>query len=212
VEDALDRYPLLPHEVVAEFIALSVVESEYTPGLEVSVNIDGHRAEIFDNGRGMQLRPDNGDHLSHAERALTSIYPISAKSPGTQILLTRLVWGQRGSLGPALANHHCVSLQYWSRREGTEWTQRFEHGKCLGPPEHVGVTSETGTAIVMLTHGQIDGLALARLVAEIAATPLSIKIEYSWSGKPSGETASSGTSPSETASTNHPKHDSTESR
>jgi hypothetical protein len=75
--DVLDQYQLLPHAVVGEFLALSAVESSYTPGLLVDVRVDGCHATIADTGRGMQLRPDQGDDISHSERALTTVYPIS---------------------------------------------------------------------------------------------------------------------------------------
>jgi DNA gyrase/topoisomerase IV subunit B len=66
-------------------------------------------------------------------------------------VLTVLVWGSRGSLGPAIANRHCETLQYWSRRDGEEWTQRFRRGRRLGPSQHVGDATDVGTTIEIVT-------------------------------------------------------------
>ena len=88
LQAAADR-PLRPAEVVAEFIALSVVESSYTPGLTLSVEIDGCTATLTDNGRGMRLVPDDGDDVPHAQRPAgppQRIGPTDAE--GTIIRLT----------------------------------------------------------------------------------------------------------------------------
>jgi DNA gyrase/topoisomerase IV subunit B len=176
VPDVLDQYELRPHEVVGEFLALSVVESSYSPGLRVSIMIDGCKARINDTGRGMQLRPDEGDDIPHSERALTTIYPIFPESEELKDLLTGLVWGARGSLGPALANRHCVSLLYCSRRDGEEWTQHFRHGQSMGPPERVGSTTDVGTSIVCVTRSAIDVVELSLLVEQIHASVPEIEI------------------------------------
>ena len=167
---------LQPHEAVAEFLALSVVESTYTPGLRVNVVLNGYAVTITDTGRGMQLRPDAGDVISHSERALTSVYPIAAATPEANDLLTRLVWGQRGSLGPALANRNCLTLRYRSRREGEEWTQLFRNGQRVGPPERVGPTTERGTTIEFTTRSPIDDQPVSALIDALNASVSTINI------------------------------------
>lgn len=170
---------LTPTQVVLEFIALSVVESTYSPGLEVSVDLWGNTVVIEDSGRGMQLAPDEGDTIPHAQRALTSIYPVESASPEVDQLLSELVWGSRGSLGPSIANSNCAELQYRSRRDGEAWVQRFERGLPTGPPELVGPTTASGTTIVIRTLGRADGAAVAkvieRLTTEVSSASISLR-------------------------------------
>lgn len=170
---------MTPTQVVLEFVALSVVESTYSPGLEVSVDLWGNTVVIEDTGRGMKITPDDGDSISHAQRALTSIYPIESASPQVDELLGELVWGSRGCLGPSIANSNCEELQYRSRRGGETWVQRFERGVPTGPPELVGSTTATGTTVVMRTSGRADGdvieKALDRLSAEIDSVSISLR-------------------------------------
>jgi DNA gyrase/topoisomerase IV subunit B len=159
--------PLGPAEVVAEFIALSVVESTYTPGLTLTVEIVGCTATLTDTGRGMQLAPDDGDDIPHAQRVLTSPYPISSASARVDEVLTRLVWGAAGSLGPARATRHCPELSYTSRRDGQEWTQRFVHGEPTGPPRELGPTDLEGTSIQLTTAWPIDPHDVRQLVERL---------------------------------------------
>lgn len=66
---------LTPNDVCAELLACSVVEYSYAPEVLIAVELDRRAGKISDTGRGMQLKPDLGDALSHAERALTDVYP-----------------------------------------------------------------------------------------------------------------------------------------
>lgn len=115
---------LTPDEVVAELVALAVVEHSHTPGVAIEVHVDGATVTVTDTGRGMQLASDPGDDISHAQRALTSPYPCEPSSPEIAWVLTDVVWGERGSLGPSLANAACPAFDFTSRRSGERWTQR----------------------------------------------------------------------------------------
>jgi hypothetical protein len=108
----------------------------------------------------MRLAPDDGDTMSHAERALTSLYPLEANSEYVMNLLTELVWGTRGCLGPSWANAACVEFQFVSQRDDEIWTQRFEHGNPAGPaysiaPNVKPITSTSNT-IRLRTSGKVD--------------------------------------------------------
>jgi DNA gyrase/topoisomerase IV subunit B len=164
-------YPLEPAQIVAELVALSVVEYGYSPTMTIALTIDGDRCELSDTGRGMSLEPDPGDVISHAERALTSIYPIDPRTDEVKDLLTRLVWQRRGSLGPVLANANCPEFVFVSRRRAEEWTQRFEYGVPTGPASRVGPTDVHGTTIRLRAEGEID-VNHVRLIAEELRTQI----------------------------------------
>ena len=114
---------LSPNEICAEFLALNVVEHSHTPSSRITVTLDQSGGTIADTGRGMRLAPDRGDTLSHAERALTSVYPCLPSSLEVESILRELIWGKRGPLGPALANFACPSFQFISERDGEIWSQ-----------------------------------------------------------------------------------------
>ncbi|MEM9564624.1 MAG: hypothetical protein AAGA93_18530, partial [Actinomycetota bacterium] len=82
---------LSPAEVVIELIALIVVEHTNTEDLSISVELGDRQVTISDTGRGMKITPDEGDTVSHAEKALTSIYPVLPTDPDVEQLLTELV-------------------------------------------------------------------------------------------------------------------------
>jgi DNA gyrase/topoisomerase IV subunit B len=76
----------------------------------------------------------------------------------------QLVWGERGSLGPALANFACPSLTFVSKRDGEMWSQNYTHGAPVGPATILGPTQITGTSIAFKTTGPIDHAVVAALV------------------------------------------------
>jgi DNA gyrase/topoisomerase IV subunit B len=158
---------LTSEEVVADLRALSVVEDGYSPGLSITVRVDGDRCEVSDDGRGMRLTPDRGDTISHAERALTSTYPCEPANAATRRVLGDRIWGERGSLGPATADLACPSLRFISERDGEAWAEAFRWGAPSGPPEPVGPTDRTGTTIAFETAAEIDVDAVAALIGAL---------------------------------------------
>jgi hypothetical protein len=160
---------LTANEVFAELLALSIVEFSYMPGTSITARIEGLGAEISDTGRGIQLRPDPGDHLPHAERAFTGVYPCLPPDPQVGKVLSEVVWGERGSLGPALANFACPSLEFISRRGGETWSQQYRYGKPSGPPAMLGAARTTGTTIRFATAEPIDRVAVERLANTLMA-------------------------------------------
>jgi len=151
-------------QVCAELLALSVVEHSFTPNLSIAVALDGSAGRIADTGRGMRLTPDPGDTMSHAERALTGFYSCRPQHPEYEAVLRELVWGLRGSVGPAPANFACRSLCFTSERDGEVWSQRYRDGAPLGPAVRLGSTGRTGTMIEFETAESIDLAAVAVLV------------------------------------------------
>ena len=115
----------------------------------------------------MRLTPDRGDTLSHAERALTSVYPCLPLSSEVEAILHELIWGERGSLGPALANFACPSLRFISMREGQVWSQSYRYGTPIGPATMLGATGTTGTTIDFETAAPIERAAIAALVDKL---------------------------------------------
>jgi DNA gyrase/topoisomerase IV subunit B len=175
-DEIRSTYPLTSLQIVAELVALSVVEHSYSPDNTITISVDGARCEIVDTGRGMQLRPDPGDTVSHAERALTSVYPIDPLTEETKQLLTRLVWGPRGSLGPALANANCVEFEFTANREGEAWSQRFQFGVPNGPASFDGPTNQHGTTVRLLAPDAIDLGVVRMLVASLTASVQTLQI------------------------------------
>ncbi|RKP48220.1 hypothetical protein [Trinickia fusca] len=155
---------LTPNQVCAELLALSVVEYSYTPSLAITVELNETGGKISDTGRGMNLIPDRGDTLPHAQRALTSIYPCRPATPEIESILCAQIWGELGSLGPMLANLSCPSLQFISQREGEVWSQSYRYATPVGPATMLGATDKTGTTQVFETAAPIDRVVIANLV------------------------------------------------
>lgn len=155
---------LTPNNVAAEILALSVVEHSYTSDLVIRVKIGAKGASITDNGRGIQLYPDPGDTISHAERALTGFYPCLPADSNTKAVLRELIWDTHGALGPALANFACPSLTFTSKRNNETWTQSYRFGKPLASPSRRGLSTTTGTIIKFETKGRIDRAVFVDLI------------------------------------------------
>ncbi len=151
-------------DVCAELLALSVVEFSHTPETRIALDIGDSRGVLRDTGRGMRLTPDRGDPLSHAERALTGHYPCVPSNSGVDLPLHELVWGERGSLGPSLANFACSSYRFTSMRDGEVWSQHYICGQPTGPATTRGYTEETGTQIEFETVSLIDQAKVKLLV------------------------------------------------
>lgn len=158
---------LSPTEAVAALIALSVVEHTNSDGVAIVVELGDKRATITDTGRGMKVAPDAGEAISHAEKGLTSVFPVVPDDPDIERLLNELVWGDQGSLGPAAANAACVEFRFTSRRCGEEWTQVYRSGTSMGPPQRVGPTDATGTTVDLTTTGPINYEAIHTLAEQL---------------------------------------------
>ena len=147
----------LPDTLVLELIALSVCEFSHNAApIQIRVVLEGPtHGFIEDSGRGMRMEPDEGDEISHAERALTSIYPIAAGNAQVQQLLTDNIWGPRGSQGPVLANALSSAYVFQSRRNGEVWEQCYRRGVPEDPPCLVGATDRTGTTVRFLVDSSL---------------------------------------------------------
>lgn len=137
-------------------MAMSVIEHTNANGLSIDVELSEHSATITDTGRGMKISPDEGESVSHAEKALTRTFPVVASDPKVEAVLRELVWGSRGCSGPSEANIACPELRLFSRRAGEEWTQSYVYGVPVGPPRRLGTTDRTGTTLQLRTSGPID--------------------------------------------------------
>ena len=176
---------MTPTQVVAELLALSVVEFSYASGVEISIVLGPRSATITDTGRGMKITPDPGDTISHAERALTSVFPVHPAEIEIERVLTDLVWGERGSLGPSAANAASPRLELFSRRNDGEWSQLYHYGIPAGPPMFAGHATgtghptTTGTTIAVTTDGRIDEHSVATLTDELSRRISGLRIELS---------------------------------
>lgn len=146
-----------------------------TGDLEIRVEL-GHRAAIVDTGRGMKITPDPGDSISHAEKALTSTSPILPTDPQVEAVLKELVWGERGSLGPAIANAACAELRISSRRDGQEWTQAYTSGVPTGPPRRVGSAGAPGTTVWLTTTEPIDHETIQALASQLRTKIVGLRL------------------------------------
>ncbi|MCP5066506.1 MAG: hypothetical protein GY946_08055 [bacterium] len=167
VESIRASHKLSPEAIVAELLALSIVEDSHTQEVAIRVGVAGRSGWIADTGRGMRLDPDEGDTMSHAERALTSIYPIQAASEAVHATLKKLVWGERGSLGPALPNAWCKTLTFTSHRQGEMWSQTYEHGVPTGPPRLQGPTDRHGTTMRFTVESSINIASVTQLIGAL---------------------------------------------
>jgi DNA gyrase/topoisomerase IV subunit B len=170
---------LAGHEVVAEILALSIVEFSRTRQSRIALSLGHSGGVLRDTGRGMRLTPDRGDTISHAERALTSHYPCLPSDGDVGAVLHELVWGERGSLGPSLANFACRSYRFTSMREREIWSQQYECGQPTGPATLLGSTEETGTQVEFETNRPIDSTQVERLAQSLCERihGLSISLE-----------------------------------
>jgi DNA gyrase/topoisomerase IV subunit B len=142
--------------VCAELLALSIVEFSRTRETRLALDIVDSKGVLRDTGRGMRLTPDRGDTLSHAKRALTGHYPCISSNSAVDSVLHDLIWGDRGSLGPSLANLACSSYRFTSMRDREIWSQRYLCGQPTGPATMQGYTKETGTQIEFETVSSIN--------------------------------------------------------
>ncbi|NYH16746.1 hypothetical protein [Paraburkholderia bryophila] len=155
---------LSPADVCAQLLALSVVEYSYTPSSKITLELSDAEGKLTDTGRGMRLTPDKGDALAHAERALTGFYPCIPSNPEFDAILRELVWGERGSPGPSVANFACRSFEFTSMRDGEVWSQSYSYGTPSGPAVMLGLTKMTGTVIDFKTTEPIKHAVVATLV------------------------------------------------
>ncbi|CAM2155418.1 DNA gyrase/topoisomerase IV subunit B [Pararobbsia alpina] len=151
-------------DVCAEILALSVVEFSHTPKSRITLDIDSTKGVLRDTGRGMRLTPDRGDTLSHAERALIGHYPCLPSNDVVGTVLSELIWGARGSLGPSVANFACKSYRFTSMRDGEIWSQLYQGGRPTGPATMLGLTEESGTRVEFETERPIDASKVKSLV------------------------------------------------
>jgi DNA gyrase/topoisomerase IV subunit B len=158
-----------PTEVVGQLMAMSVIEHTNSHGLSIHMELGEQAATITDTGRGMKISPDDGESVSHAEKALTTPFPVVASDPVVEMALRDLVWGQQGSSGPWKANAACPELRLVSRRDGEEWAQRYVYGVPAGPAQRVGSAEGTGTILELKTDGPIDNGTIRSLADELNA-------------------------------------------
>ena len=171
---------LAGHEVVAEVLALSIVEFSRTRESRIALRLGHSEGVLRDTGRGMRMTPDRGDTISHAERALTSHYPCLPSDDHVGAVLHELVWGERGSLGPSLANFACRSYRFTSMREREIWSQQYQCGQPTGPATMLGSTEETGTQVEFETNRPIDSAQVERLAQTLCERieGLSISVQH----------------------------------
>ncbi|MEM7166187.1 MAG: hypothetical protein AAF581_12025 [Planctomycetota bacterium] len=156
----------VPDAVALELLALSICEHTHNSGgVTIRLAVTGPSTGVIeDSGRGMRLEPDPGDDMAHAERALTSIYPVGSASPDVDAVLGELIWGSHGSQGPIVANALCSAFVFQSRRAGEVWEQCYRRGVAEDPACLVGATDRTGTQTRFLVDSGLAGKSVLDLV------------------------------------------------
>lgn len=135
-----------PEGLVYELVALSTIELLNDPSRgAIEVELVGPlRFVIEDPGRGMNMAPEPGHTVSHAEYVLTHDYPIATPREDVMEALTAWVWGARGSRGPVIVSALSASLVLESHRDGVCARQEFAAGAPVGPAVE-GPTDRAGT-------------------------------------------------------------------
>ncbi len=181
---------LCPNGLILELVALSTIESclnDFATRISVEVTGD-HGVTLRDNGRGMRLDPDRGSTISHAEEALTTIYPVHIDHPQLMTALGDWLWQDRGSLGPVVANALSESFVLTSFRQGQRWVQHFECGVARSPAEPQGTTNDSGTEIRLVADRTVFGRAAFDIEAlqsklnELTSVFPKLDLEYHQSG------------------------------
>ena len=153
--------------MVAEFVAAAIVEWSYDPSIQIGVRIDGDNATIIDTGRGIQVAPDPGEAVGHAQKAFTTPYPLLAAEPALDEILDEVIRDGRPSVGVAAATAACPHLRLVSRRGHEAAVQTFEHGEPTGPAEALSVPFGRGTTIELRTTEAIDPDPLIDMIGSL---------------------------------------------
>ncbi|MCZ0936090.1 MAG: DNA topoisomerase (ATP-hydrolyzing) subunit B [Gemmatimonadetes bacterium] len=143
------------HHLVYEVVDNSIDEAMagYCSGIEVTIGTD-QSIRVVDDGRGIPVDLHPTEKVPGVELALTTLH-----AGGKFDKSSYKVSGGLHGVGVSVVNALSEWLQVEVRRDGHEWTQRYERGVSQGKLKKGRKTKETGTTVTFRPDPEIfEGL------------------------------------------------------
>ena len=139
------------HHLVYEVVDNSIDEAlaGYCTHVQVSLNKDGS-VTVIDNGRGIPVDIHEKYKKPAVELVLTTLYS-GGKFDGKAYKVS----GGLHGVGVSAVNALSAWLEVKVRRNGKEYSQRYERGKTVTRLETIGKSKETGTTVTFLPDSEI---------------------------------------------------------
>ncbi len=143
------------HHLVYEVVDNSIDEAMagYCSGIEVTIGTD-QSIRVVDDGRGIPVDLHPTENVPGVELALTTLH-----AGGKFDKSSYKVSGGLHGVGVSVVNALSEWLQVEVRRDGHEWTQRYERGVSQGKLTKGRKTTDTGTTVTFRPDPEVfEGL------------------------------------------------------